>query len=422
MKRKLSTFLFFYGFYIFSLTAQTLRSVHYNPPSTDNGYEYVEIQGAASSSLNNVWLIEIDGDVPSTNLNLPGTIKTAKNLSGQTIGSNGLFLIRDAATALVPAPSAGTNVFVSDFSPDLENGTTTFLLVTNFTGAVGDDIDADNDGVPNTTLPWGSILDAVGVIDSNSDPNDRVYATFPSFTGTSLPDIPSEGADAVANFNGTWYAVNVSGASTNPGPYTVSAAWNKDGTKNTALTSSLLSPGVLSSPLPVQLISFNGYSTDKDIVLEWQTAEETNHSHFELQKSTNGLSFETIGLIDKASEFFNYQKKYVFTDYQPHIGVNYYRLKQIDFGGKYTYSKIIAINFQFDNFITIYPNPTADFIQIRFNENINIQSVLLYDLTGNILSQSNNNSISLKNYPNGTYYLEVSTEDSRIFKQKILKF
>ncbi len=74
------------------------------PGGGDNGFEFVEIKGSASESVANVWFLEIDSN-GGTN----GAILNAVNLtSAGTVGTNGFLLIRDAATALVPAPDAAT--------------------------------------------------------------------------------------------------------------------------------------------------------------------------------------------------------------------------------------------------------------------------------------------------------------------------
>lgn len=146
-----------------------LNELGFNPPGTDGGFEFFEIAGDAGASLNGLTLVVIEGDgAPAA-----GTIDQALSLNGLSIGSNGLFLWRDAATN-IPwrdssdnyntklGPAAGTTVHVADFNPDIENGSNTYLLVRNFTGSVGTDLDAENDGMLDSR-PWDAIVDGVGV-------------------------------------------------------------------------------------------------------------------------------------------------------------------------------------------------------------------------------------------------------------------
>jgi hypothetical protein len=183
------------------------------PGGGDNGFEFVEISGTASESVNGVWFIEIDSN-GGTN----GAIRSAIDLTAAgTVGTNGLLLVRDSATVLSPAPDAATTLFVNDFNPDLENDTTTFALVTVFTGSVGQDLDTNNDGTIDVTLPWTTTLDAVTIQDSGGgdfphadDLGGAVLSVF-GFT----PDYIFRNPNSPA----TWIGSDVTG--TNPGPYTI---------------------------------------------------------------------------------------------------------------------------------------------------------------------------------------------------------
>lgn len=95
------------------------------------------------------------------------------------------------------------------------------------------------------------------------------------------------------------------------------------------------------APLPVSLISFNAKKLSEKINLVWSTATEINNSHFELERSVNGQEFSTIATVQGAGNS-NQVLNYSVTDEQPAKGINYYRLKQTDFNGDYSYSKIIA--------------------------------------------------------------------------------
>lgn len=160
-----------------------LNEIFINPPGTDNGLEFFEITGAANASLSNVWFLVVEGDGTGA-----GTVDVAINLTGQSTGSNGLFLRRDAATAIswnnpdnnwaaTSGALSGTNVQVGDFNPDIENGSNTFMLVTGFTGAVGTDYDSNDDGVFNAGTPWTSVVDAVGLTENDSTNLNVQYAT-----------------------------------------------------------------------------------------------------------------------------------------------------------------------------------------------------------------------------------------------------
>src|SRR5262245_4681493 len=121
-----------------------INEVLVNPAGTDNGFEFVELKSTTGGveAMTGLTLLVIEGEGTAT-----GVIDQAISLNAFSTGTTGLFLQRDAATVLVPAPAAGTTVTVADFAPDLENGSQTFVLVSGFSGAVSTDYDVDNNGV-----------------------------------------------------------------------------------------------------------------------------------------------------------------------------------------------------------------------------------------------------------------------------------
>ncbi|MCA2642936.1 MAG: T9SS type A sorting domain-containing protein, partial [Microcystis sp. M137S2] len=112
------------------------------------------------------------------------------------------------------------------------------------------------------------------------------------------------------------------------------------------------------APLPVELIRFSGYFDNGENILEWVTATELNNSHFEVQRSGDGVEFEKIGKVDGAGTT-NLQQDYLFIDRNPHSGKNYYQLKQVDFDTKFSYSKTILVdaNSVPQLSVTVSPNP-----------------------------------------------------------------
>lgn len=142
--------------------AQKLSEIVFNPPGADQGFEAVEITGTPGASLAGLWLIAIEGDGTAR-----GVVDIRQDLGSYTFGSNGVLLIRDAATSLVPAPEAGTNVVVFDWSPDIENGTNTYILGSGLpVFAAGADLDTDNNGTIDAALGL-TVLDAVSFLEDD---------------------------------------------------------------------------------------------------------------------------------------------------------------------------------------------------------------------------------------------------------------
>lgn len=136
--------------------------------------------------------------------------------------------------------------------------------------------------------------------------------------------------------------------------------------------------------LPVEYVSFTAQGELQGITLSWATASELNNDYFEIQRSTNGTDFRTIGHV--AGHGTSYQAtQYSFTDTSPVDGVNYYRLKQYDFDGAFEYSPLIREFFNLKPVdLKFFPNPASGRLNIVFDPrflNTNVQ-VKLYDSKG----------------------------------------
>jgi hypothetical protein len=137
--------------------------------------------------------------------------------------------------------------------------------------------------------------------------------------------------------------------------------------------------------LPLKLLSFDGKQKGKSVELSWSTTDESNMSHFEIERSTNARDFEKLGTLPiNNSSSLNY---YSFEDGAPVKGNQFYRLKITERTGKVTYSSFAKINFRSDKLISFYPNPvqsnTAIFITNTDGEQINIQ---FYNTTGKLIA------------------------------------
>jgi hypothetical protein len=121
--------------------------------------------------------------------------------------------------------------------------------------------------------------------------------------------------------------------------------------------------------LPVELISFTASIVQTGVELNWSTATELNNDMFEIQKKTDNGHFITIGFI-KGHGTSTQINNYSFLDKIKNSGKYLYRLKQIDFGGYFEYSKIVEVDFNQLISYTLeqnYPNPFNPTTKIRFN-------------------------------------------------------
>lgn len=107
------------------------------------------------------------------------------------------------------------------------------------------------------------------------------------------------------------------------------------------------------STLPVSLISFTAKKNNSSINLTWTTDDETNMSHYELQRSGDGRNFSAILSVESKNSFTS--TSYTAIDNKPLNGIGYYRLKMVETDGSANYSKIVTVQLATGNTITVYP-------------------------------------------------------------------
>jgi surface protein len=116
--------------------------------------------------------------------------------------------------------------------------------------------------------------------------------------------------------------------------------------------------------LPVVWLRFIGEQTPGRVRLNWSTASEQNSSHFEIERSANGIEFTQIGHVTAAGNSQSVSN-YEYVDAQPLNGVSYYRLRQVDQNGVYSFSRVLQLKYQTTTAARIVPNPTDGPINLQ---------------------------------------------------------
>jgi subtilisin-like proprotein convertase family protein len=186
------------------------------------------------------------------------------------------------------------------------------------------------------------------------------------------------------------------------------------------------------APLPVELVSFTGYNDKDKNVLNWTTASEKNSDRFEIEKSTIGTGdWKYIGWQKAVGE--QGATNYTFSDNQPVVGNNYYRLKIIDNDGTYTYSNTINISVNaamVNGFVKVFPNPTNGLVTIQLQSTKNAVSILqVTNLLGQVVKSSEialstgvtQVSLDMHELPNGTYLVSFVDVLGTRHLEKIVK-
>lgn len=183
--------------------------------------------------------------------------------------------------------------------------------------------------------------------------------------------------------------------------------------------------------LPVELTSFNANVLENKINLSWQTATEVNNYGFEIERMKNNI-WEKIGFVEGHGNS-NSPKDYTFTDQAKENGKYSYRLKQIDFDGKFEYSDIVEVDFKAINDFVLeqnYPNPfnpaTSISYSIPQNEFVTLK---VYDVIGNevatlvnTLQESGKHDVTFNasNLSSGIYFYKLTAGNSIQIKKMML--
>ncbi len=177
----------------------------------------------------------------------------------------------------------------------------------------------------------------------------------------------------------------------------------------------------IANALPVDLISFKGIKNDRQINLIWKTASEVNNEGFEIQKSNDGVVWNVFKFVEGRGNS-SVLNTYTSTDRVPTQGSNYYRLKQMDFDGRFEYSKTVVVDFNSRlQELSLFPNPAKSQLTLVNGEG---KATIFNTLGQPIKRLSVNDSqtdIQLTDLLSGQYYLQVVREDGTIVNKSFLK-
>lgn len=183
-------------------------------------------------------------------------------------------------------------------------------------------------------------------------------------------------------------------------------------------------------PLPIELLSFTAEPVGSEVHLTWITATETNNSHFTVERSADGKQFEKVAELPGAGNS-NVVLKYNAIDPKPYLGVSYYRLKQTDYNGEFSYSEWAVVNFSNEapiEITNVYPDPGSGALQIQCTNPVNQDvQVTIFDAGGKLIynagqgkvSSNWNGSIPLGTLSRGSYILRVKMGD-RLLHRKFI--
>lgn len=180
--------------------------------------------------------------------------------------------------------------------------------------------------------------------------------------------------------------------------------------------------------LPVEVVNFSATANgERRVLLDWVTESEINTDYFTIERTTDGIHFETIGSVEAAGQSTS-SLHYQLTDEQALQGISYYRLITTDSDGSQSFSDLKSVHFDGLDLISAFPNPASDAINfVLYSSSESTMNLIITDLTGRIIEQQivetekGNNlfTLPLTNYANGQYFIKIGNDHEQYVSEVI---
>ncbi len=175
--------------------------------------------------------------------------------------------------------------------------------------------------------------------------------------------------------------------------------------------------------LPIELLYFNAEPEGDFVNCKWETASETNNEYFDVERSLDGNTFDFLGKVSGYGHGTSTENRsYSLIDRDACKDVRYYRLKQVDFDGQFSYSETVAVDCSKDkNFFDVYPNPGTSLVTSSFYEKADgFIKFQWHDLLGQIVKEEVHEVVKGYNKINskiddlaaGVYYLRLNNVET----------
>ncbi|WP_027418733.1 T9SS type A sorting domain-containing protein [Crocinitomix catalasitica] len=305
---------------------------------------------------------------------------------------------------LTTAPSSGSATFRGEFFP----------------------VDCVDDGIPDG--PTDPTIHHIS--DCEYWILDRLVTTNPVVVSLSYLDFDArdcsgveEQADLmVARYTGSfWQDHGNGGTSGTP----------EDGWVSTLGAVTDFSPFTLATisganPLPVELLSFDAEKQNDFVQLNWLTASEINNDYFDVERSNDGINYTKIAKVDGAGNSVK-RLSYQVEDFNPNPGMNYYRLKQVDFDGAFEYSQVESVEFNDFSAIKMYPNPAGQNELLTLESSLPIQRIIMQDESSRVVNDVTFNGdetrveLNLNNLAKGIHFVQIYTSNGVSVKKVVIQ-
>ncbi len=364
-------------------------------------------------------VLALDTNTLTVNKSAPGAISRTSGyiISEQTDNSGKIAWNLDTVAGTYTFPFGTTSGDFIPFTLTLESGSIGIVTVSTYpTGTDNLPLPAtvtnvnDVNGFDNS----GNTVDRFWQIDKTG--TGGVAALTFTATNAEVGTISGLRAQRWNSVNGGWDAPLLNQSAT--------------ATSVTVPDVTAFSPWTLSgnnSTLPVELLYFTASVEGEKVNLSWMTSSEINNDYFAIERTRDGISFETIAIIDGAGNSTQ-PLLYLETDTEPFGGISYYRLKQVDFNGAHSYSSIVAVEVEQKTFdVAVFPNPATEQFRISARGEMCAEmSVVITDIAGRKCFSSTMSGdrrelvISKEQLPGAGMYTLVVTDEKSTYTEKII--
>ncbi len=181
--------------------------------------------------------------------------------------------------------------------------------------------------------------------------------------------------------------------------------------------------GSFNNPLPIELVFFDAYPSDKEVKLDWTTATELNNDFFTIERSSDAVHFERIGFVN-GNRNSAVEISYSFIDDAPLIGTSYYRLRQTDFDGQFEIYPMVPVTMEEPIDLLVYPNPALEKVTIEaVGKGEKLIRLLNFSGVEIISKRTSDQTVefNIADLVAGLYVVEVSNGSTVQFKKLIIQ-
>ena len=283
-------------------------------------------------------------------------------------------------------------------------------------------------GLLNANAPQPNTSAFTGTSNATSSVNNGQFiqsiVDITSFAGQSVKirfRFQTNGANASAQTYDGWYIDDIT-VSNGCGGINRIALLNPANLKVDSVSMPAFIVSV-NAPLPLTLINFTAKQAGIQVLLNWETASEVNTKGFSIERSSDGISWTSIGSVDAKSFGTN---KYVFNDQHPLDYLNHYRIRMYDQDGRFTYTIIKEVQFNTNTVFSIVPNPARDKVIVYFGFIAKGAEMQVTDIEGKIHQRHkiadnvNSYEINTDKLTSGTYFIRLQSKTGILTKKLVV--